>query len=435
MDQSPPAGTMDEPSPAASRIDALDALRGVAVLGIFIINIIGFSTPWLGFSYPTLAGGGGPLNYGLWTFTEIFVEGSMRGLFSLMFGAGVVLFTQRAMFPDGPIKIADLYYRRTMWLIVFGLVHGYLLLMPGDILLIYGLSGLLVFPFRILSARRLALLAGLIAICFALYETMFIELPETRRGLEAQAIEALVDNGEQITDEQQQKLEDWMEETSHLFEADAIIQTSIESRTADVATIYASNAGEMDMSAESLSWSVIDALMMMLIGMAFYKWRIITGERSLRFYAVLALGAYAIGLSFRIWAVWSRWEADFSPLLWLEWIPFQLARIAMTLGHVGLFFFLWKFFSSSLPMRALTAAGRMALTNYIGQTIIANLIFTGIGLGLYGSFDRAGVYGIMLLVWLAQLTFSMRWLARFRFGPLEWGWRALTYGHRPLLRK
>lgn len=426
---------MDEPSPAASRIDALDALRGVAVLGVFIINIIGFSTPWLGFSYPTLAGGGGTLNYGLWTFTEIFVEGSMRGLFSLMFGASVILFTQRAAFPDGPIKIADLYYRRTLWLIVFGIAHAYLLLMPGDILLVYGIAGLIIFPFRILSARKLAYLAGGIALCIVLHDAFIVELPEKRRGLEAQAIEAMVEAGDEVTDEQQEKLDAWHDEISHLSEPETIIEDSVANRTADVATVYAANADEVDVSTGGLSWWVADAFMMMLLGMALHKWKIITGERSARFYATLALCAYAVGLSIRVWAVWSRWEADFSPLLWLEWTPFQIARIAMTIGHAGLVFFLWKFFSSSLPMRALTAAGRMALTNYIGQTVIANLIFTGVGLGLYGSLDRTSVYGVMLVIWFAQLTFSMWWLARFRFGPLEWGWRALTYGHRSPLRK
>ena len=85
-------------------------------------------------------------------------------------------------------------------------------------------------------------------------------------------------------------------------------------------------------------------------------------------------------------------------------------------------------------MRALTAAGRMALSNYIGQTVIANLIFSGIGLGLYGSLDRTGVYGVMIAIWIAQLAFSMWWLARFRFGPLEWGWRGLTYWKRQPIR-
>ncbi|WDI31178.1 DUF418 domain-containing protein [Hyphococcus flavus] len=429
------SAAMDQPSPASSRIDGLDALRGVAVLGIFVINIIGFSMPWLGFSYPTLAGGDGALNYGLWTFTEIFIEGSMRGLFSLMFGAGVILFTQRAIYPDGPIKVADLYYRRTLWLIVFGLVHAYALLMPGDILLIYGIAGLIVFPFRILSARKLALLAGFIAAGFMLHDTFVTELPETRRGLEAQAIQAMIEAGDEITDEQMDKLGAWEEETQYLRDYDTIIQEDIGNRTGDVDTVYSTNASEVDVSTEGLTWWVVDAFMMMLIGMAFYKWRIITGERSVRFYVTLAVCAYAIGLALRIWAVWNRWDADFSPLLWLEWVPYQVARIAMTIGHVGLVFVLWKFFSSSLPMRALTAAGRMALTNYISQTVIANLIFTGVGLGLYGALDRAQVYGVMIVILAAQLTFSMWWLARFRFGPLEWGWRALTYGQGSRLRK
>ncbi|MHA7873557.1 MAG: DUF418 domain-containing protein, partial [Hyphococcus sp.] len=387
-----------------------------------------------GFGYPTLVGGDGALNYGLWTFTEIFIEGSMRGLFSLMFGAGVVLFMQRAAYPDGPVKFADLYYRRTLWLIVFGLVHAYALLMPGDILLIYGIAGLVVFPFRILPAGRLALLAGVIAACFMLYETFFVELPETQRGLEAQAIEEMAASGESITDVQQQTLDAWRQETSHLSNVESIVRESVALRTADIATLYAFNADEVDVSIKGLAWWVADAFMMMLLGMAFYQWRIVTGERSAGFYAVLAMGAYAIGLSLRVWAVSNRWEADFSPLLWAEWAPFQFARIAMTVGHIGLVFFLWRFFSSSLPMRALTAAGRMALTNYIGQTVVANLIFSGVGLGLFGALDRVQVYGVMLVIWVAQAAFSMWWLARFRFGPLEWGWRSLTYGRLQPLR-
>jgi uncharacterized protein len=175
--------------------------------------------------------------------------------------------------------------------------------------------------------------------------------------------------------------------------------------------------------------------MMMMLGMAFYKWRIITAERSLKFYITLAACCYAVGLSARYWMLWSRWEADFSPILWVPWVLDQPVRVIMTMGHIGLFFTLWKFFASSLPMRAFSAAGRMALSNYIGQTVICGLLFTGVGLGLYGSLGLATIYLIMVAIWLAQLTFSMWWLARFRFGPLEWGWRCLTYWRKQPFRK
>ena len=422
-----------EPKPAASRIEALDALRGVAVFGIFVINIIGLSMPEIAMSNPHYAGGGA-LNNGLWTTAQIFVEGSMRGLFSLMFGAGVILFTQRAIYPDGPIRVADLFYRRTIWLTLFGLAHAFFLLMPGDILLIYGLAGLFLFPFRILSPRKLMIWAAA-ALAFLSITLIPEEYAEYEMGTAAAHLEAAQASGQTLSDGDIAKIEEWREYSARPDQDD--IDAIIAARTGDPATVFGSNAEAVIEANDSygLLWWSVDAIMMMFIGMAFYKWRIITAERTLKFYVMLAAFSYAFAIPARCWMLWTRWEADFSTVLWLPWAIDQPVRVIMTIGHIGLFFTLWKFYSSSLPMRALSAAGRMALSNYIGQTIICGLLFTGVGFGLYGSLDLATVYLIMVAVWLAQLTISSWWLARFRFGPLEWGWRALTYGHRTPLRK
>lgn len=421
------------PTPAQSRIDALDALRGLAVMGIFVINIIGFSMPEIAMSNPHYAGGGA-LNDALWTASQIFVEGSMRGLFSLMFGAGIVLFTQRALYPDGPIRVADLYYRRTIWLALFGLAHGFALLMPGDILLIYGLAGLFAFPFRILAPRTLLIWAA-VAMAYLLATLISEEYAEYEMGTEAIKLEGAQAAGQTLSEEDISKIEAWRDYSA--LPTDEDISNIIANRTGDVATVYATNAEtviEYNDTGGLLYWSV-DALMMMMLGMAFFKWRIITAERSLKFYIMLAAICYAIAIPARCWMVWARWEADFSTILWVPWAIFQPVRVIMTIGHIGLFFTLWTFFASSLPMRALGAAGRMALSNYIGQTLICGLLFTGVGFGLYGSLGLATVYLIMAAVWVAQLTFSMWWLARFRFGPLEWGWRCLTYWRPHALRK
>ena len=422
--------------PSSTRIDALDALRGLAVLGIFVVNIIGFSMPDIGFFNPKAAGGDGMLNYGLWSVSTVFVEGSMRGLFSLMFGAGVVLFTARAAYPDGPIRIADLFYRRTIWLIVFGLIHTYVFLMPGDILMIYGVAGLLLFPLRILSPVRLTILAGVILAGFVAH-ALSEELPQAAHGRAAAEIETQRQAGNEISAEDQAVLDEWAEMVEENWPPAEQIERQIGARTGDVATVYRTNTYIVALysSLSDLFYWVSDAIMMMLLGMAFYKWRIITAERSFKFYLAMAALGYGFGLAFRIWAVAGRWEADFSPILW-AWASFdQIGRVIMTIGHTGMFFVIWKLASSSLPLRALTAAGRMALTNYIGQTVIANLIFTGVGFGLYGALDRTGVHSIMLVIWVFQLTFSMWWLARYRMGPLEWGWRCLTYWQRQPLRK
>lgn len=422
---------------ASGRIEALDALRGLALMGIFTINIIGFALPEIAFYNPIVIGGDGLFNHGLWTISTVLVEGSMRGLFSLMFGAGVILFTfgkERALAEAGPgahrgRSVAGLFYRRTGWLIVFGIVHAFALLMPGDVLLIYGIAGLLLYPLRRLPP---AILIGLSALILAalVAGSLDFELEETALGEEAAAIEARVEAGKAISEAEEDTLADWDAVYAQYWPSQDELDAQIEARTGSIATVFLSNARIVALygTIDETIWWVGDALMMMLLGMAFYKWRIITAERSVNFYLAMAVVGYAIGLAFRIWAVSTRWDAGFTPMLW-AWMSFdQIGRVAMTVGHIGAFFVIWKSAAGSLIMRALTAAGRMALTNYIGQTVIANLIFTGVGLGLYGALDRVSIYAIMVVILVAQLAFSMWWLSRFRQGPLEWGWRRLTYG-------
>ncbi|MEO1137469.1 MAG: hypothetical protein AAFW68_12825, partial [Pseudomonadota bacterium] len=139
-----------------NRIDVIDALRGVAVLGILWINMPGHAFPFFAIWDPYVAGGGNPWNIGFWSFSEVTIEGAMRGLFSLLFGASIVLFLRTESQPETPMRRADLYMRRNLWLVVFGLVHGFLLLMPGDILYTYGICALILFPFRLATPKQLA---------------------------------------------------------------------------------------------------------------------------------------------------------------------------------------------------------------------------------------------------------------------------------------
>ena len=421
-----------KPNSGDQRIYSLDALRGVAVLGIFLINIIGFGLPGIGFSNPVVAGGDGALNYGLWTVTTVFFEGAMRGLFSIMFGAGIVLFCSRAPFPDGPIAVADLYYRRTLWLVVFGLVHGYALLMPGDILLIYGLAGLALFPFRVLSGRW----AAILACCLMLALMISNFASEWSETLLAEQFQDLPAAESDRSDAQNQVAKQWQQIYAGNWPPAERVKAEVSARTGSAVSVYTDNARLVmgNSSASGLLWWVTDAAFMMLLGMALFRWGVLTGQRSRKLYRRMALSGYAVGIALRSWFVMQRWEADFSPALWAWSVFDQVGRVAMTLGHVGLFFLLWNRFRSSSLMRALTAAGRMALTNYIGQTFIANLIFTGVGLGLYGSMDRVQLYGTLLVIWTGQLLSSVWWLNRFRYGPLEWGWRTLTYWRRVPLK-
>ena len=421
-------------APVSERMESLDAIRGVAVLGIFMVNILGFGIGETAFFNPILVGGEGALNDGLWSFTYTYINGTMRGLFSLLFGAGIVMFMSKAPYPDGPVGVADLYYRRTFWLILIGLFHSYFLLGPGDILLIYGIAGIFLFPFRVLQPKTLLKLAGAILIIL----TALIALEELEEKELSDQAAAITEAGvEHVTPEEQEILDRWYEIEDGPWPSAEEIQADVDHRTGDIVTVFLGNAKwvEANSQPDGIFWWVIDGMLMMFIGMAMYKTGVLTAQRDKAFYARLFLIAYAIGLPIRIWSINARWAAEFSPILWLWPILEETARVALTVGHVGLFFLLWNALKESALMKALAATGRMALSNYLGQTVIANLIFSGIGLGLYGSMTYAGVYGIMLAVWLFQILFSVFWLSRFRFGPAEWVWRSLTYGKKQPLKQ
>ena len=141
------------------RIEALDILRGIAVLGILLMNIVGFGLPWA-YDNPTVAGGMDPPNYWAWAIPVMFFEGTMRGIFSLLFGASIVLLTDRMERSGAGLKTADVHFRRMMWMMLFGIIHWALLLWIGEILFAYSIGGLLLFVFRKMAPKLLLMIAG-----------------------------------------------------------------------------------------------------------------------------------------------------------------------------------------------------------------------------------------------------------------------------------
>ena len=416
-------------TPVTERVVAVDALRGLAVLGILWINILVFALPDIAVSNPLAIGGGGIINHGLWTFGDIYIEGTMRGLFSIMFGASIVLLTVPFGTSEAPKQNAKYFYRRSAWLVVFGLIHEYLLLMPYDILLMYGLAGFIIFLFRNVSPRTLLTLsAALLTIVTVL--SILGHLSDADLREMADDANTLVAAGGELTESDKEILKIWKEEHSEMWPSPETLATQIKTQRGSVGEIYANNFAIMHDSnhLEYLLIGLTDVWLMMFLGMVLLKWRVLTAEKSRNFYLYLMLAGYGIGLPLNAWQSWAMWQGNFDPVFWYPLVTDDIGRVSVTLGHIGLFFSIWKSGVLAWLMRALTAVGRMALTNYISQTILANLIFTGIGFGLYGQFERLHIHLIMAMIWIFQITFSLWWLSRFQFGPLERGWRSLTYG-------
>lgn len=392
------------PTSQQERIEALDVLRGFAILGILTMNVGGFSMPSAAYMDPTAWGELSGLNLGVWVTTHLFADLKFMAIFSMLFGAGLVLMSNRRSARGE--KTAGLHLRRMFWLLVFGLLHAHLL-WPGDVLVWYALCGTVLFAFRNVEPRTLISLAlvswsigSLILIAGAL---SFQYWPPEEA---AQFIADLKPHPEVLLAEVNHYRGGWLEQM-HVR-----LPSAIESET----TIFT-------------SWAVWRVSGLMLLGMALFKLGILTGQAESRTYrrmisAGLVVGLPLIGLGIQrnFAAAWAAPDFLFINSLLNYW-----GSIPVALGWVGVVMLTLKSGLALDITSRLSAVGRLAFTNYILQTVICTTIFYGHGLGLFGSIDRSGQLLVVFAVWGFQLWLSPLWLRSFRFGPLEWLWRSLVY--------
>lgn len=423
-------GNTAHPVRAGERIHSIDVMRGFALLGILLINITGFGLPFAAMHNPSAAGGDSGLNLGVWVATEVFANGAMFATFSMLFGAGVILFTTgKSSTTESGLTVADLYYRRSILLILFGVIHTYVMLMRGDILYSYGMVALFLFPARMMKPRTL-LIAGLSIILWRGVLTLS-DVNETV-DLHAQAHNALAElaNGGQIAEAQQQAIDAWNEIASEKTADPEAIANDIRIHNESYVTQFTEYAPESAHTQsvyfyETYFWNVLS---MMLIGMGLFRLGVFSAQRSLGFYLSLMIIGYGIGGAVRGWVL-ANYLADMSdPLFLILRGNIYDTRLLIALGHIGLVMSVCKMGWMQWLVRRFAAAGRMALTNYFMQTVICMTFFSGLGFGKFGALERYELYYVVLGVWIVQLALSPLWLKHFRFGPAEWLWRSLTYG-------
>lgn len=414
----------------------LDTTRGIAVLGILLMNIISFGLP-NAYDDPTNWGGAHGANLTVWRTMALFFEGTMRGLFTVLFGAGVLLFLERHAARSDGLRPADLYFRRTLWLIVFGLVNAYVLLWDGDILFYYGVTGLVLFVFRNLSPRRLIVLAvAALAVQSLVTSVEWSGYREVRTG--ALVAETARAAGHTLSAAQEEAIE-------ALAGMEADLKPSRETQEDIIARVQQGYAGAFGVTSERAWYAqtsfffrhgLLDCLGMMFLGMALFRFGVLTGAAGTRVYLGLMIFGYALGLAVNLFETTRLESTGFTvAALMQSYLTYDLGRAPMTLGHVGLIGLLCRAPALSTMTRAFAAAGQMALTNYVSQSILCLFVFTGAGLALYGELERHELYYIVIAIWIVQLIWSSIWLRHFRFGPAEWVWRSLTYWRRQPMRR
>lgn len=420
-------------SSSSDRYDAMDVLRGFALCGILLMNIIGMGTPWVT-NFPPFPAEWSDPSWQVWFAEHAVFEGTMRGLFTLLFGAAVLLITGKGDRVGQTISVADVWFRRCLILLGLGLINFTLLLWPGDILWNYGCAGLFLFVFRKAAPWKLATMALMIMALLSFGEGWSEQesVQDYRDGLAAHQAQVA---GQPLTEEQNKALENYTRHERYLSPPLARIQAEAEER-------MGSYPQAVEWSFEAYAdwglngWGILlilESIAFMFMGMALFKWKVLTGERSLGFYLGLMVVGYAVGVSLNVAEHLAIWNSGFSPEVWWPNYTYELSRLPTTLGHLGLVMALWKARALFFVGDGLRAIGKMALTNYLGQSLIAAIIFYG--LGWWNHLTWAELWLLCVPIWIGQAIFSVLWLKRFEYGPLEWVLRTIAYGKRPSMTR
>ena len=397
---------------ARERIVNLDVLRGIAILLILLMNI-----PYMGdFAtddyFPARLRWNG-LDQAAWWLHQM-LDGTQRGLLELLFGAGVLIMARAAMTSDGPVAVADLHYRRNLWLAAFGVANGMILLWPGDILLSYACAALLIFPFRVLPVRKLLIIG--IAMTVVLQGWNIVEYLDR------------IDLAARVAAGDASAAKDWAAAQAAVSPPDpAAVEGA---RSVPLVAWIAQMQGFwvfVQFTEVQIFWeNWAEAFATMLIGMALFKVGIIQGAASRRTYWLLLLAGYGIGIALRVEATATMLAFDPAPRLGM--FTHSLARLPMTLGHIGaISLLLTNQFGVGL-LAPFVATGKMPLTTYLGASAAAAIAF-GPLFDLWGRFPFAELAGIAFAFMAAQLIGANLWLRYFATGPVEWLWKSLAYNH------
>lgn len=389
------------------RIATIDTVRGVAVMGILFLNIIAFALPEAAYISPRAYGLNGAVDRVAYYAVLILFDGKMRGLFSFLFGASLLLVVDRA--EASGRDPAAVHYARMFWLFLLGLAHA-ALLWHGDILAHYALVGSVAFAFRHLSVGKLLA----VGIAFTLADGLLMgSIPLSYLAMQA-------DDGAKAA----QGLRDF--QNAFGIPAPDILAGELALYRGGYAGILAHNVAEIGASLGNTLIIGFETLAYMLFGMAALRSGMLDSRWSRRRLWRWASGGMGIGLlGYGAIAIWIA--ARDLDIFAIVAGPIALAtpfRAIMIPGWTAMILLLA---SGTGPIaRRLAAAGRMALSNYLATSIVMCFLFYGWGLGQFGHWSRAALYLPVAALCAAMLFWSPWWLARFRYGPFEWLWRSLA---------
>lgn len=395
-----------EPIAPGKRIPSMDILRGVAVLGILVMNIQSFAMPSVAYYNPTAFENLEGNDLWVWLVSHVFVDKKFMAIFSLMFGASMVMLSQKAR--KEHVRSTDLQNKRFIFLAIFGLLHAYLL-WYGDILFIYAICGFFMFIFRskkstiqIRTGVIFLIIGSLISLVIG-YSTPLWEPGE----YEATMAEVWMPDASANMEEIDAYRSNWERQVMFRAPQAFYMQTSV--------FIF------------ETFWRVSG---LMLIGMALYKRRVFKAKQTVKYYSKMMTYGFGVGVPLVVIGTLLDFNYDWDfKLSFFYFSQFNYwGSILMAFGYIGVVMLMCKASTRGFIANRLAEVGRMALSTYLIQSIICSIIFYGHGLSLFGDMDRTGQAVFVLGIWVFNILFAKMWLSFFKYGPFEWLWRSLTYG-------
>ena len=404
------------------RIHQLDVVRGIAVMGILAMNIVAFAMPFQAYMNPTAYGLESNADLASWVFSFIFVDGKMRGLFSFLFGASMLLVIERAQ--AGGHNAASIHYRRMFWLLVFGLIHLYLIWF-GDILVGYALVGMIAWFFRDKEPAALVrwgvalVTVQLIVFAGLAFGAFYLQEAATAPGASAEMVK------------------EWrtLESEFGVLGPDALA-----SKLALVGGDYGGLVGYRlsEHAAQPLKGLLMfgwETLAYFLFGMVALKNGFLTGGWSDSAYRRTVLIGFGIGVPAYALLAWILTRDGFSvPMIFAvvmaATVPFRPLMVAATAALIIL-----ATRRGGALVERIAAAGRAAFSNYLGTSLVMTSLFYGYGAGFFGHLSRVELWLPVAAMWALMLLWSKPWLDRFQYGPLEWLWRSLARGSPQPMRR
>jgi uncharacterized protein len=389
-----------------NRIQTLDVLRGMAVLGILMMNIQGLSMPAMAYVNPNIYGDFSGVNYAVWFIGHLLFDSKFISIFSMLFGAGIILMTSRVEARKN--NPSSIYFRRIVVMALIGLVHAYLIWW-GDILIRYAMCAVCLYWFRKLSPQKLFLLA---IVLYLVYLGFTLDHGWHVYHLTGDALEAQINQGWVPPAEDNQYFLD-------VYRGGYIGQRALNNNFVFL----------LDVIIFLYQVQILKVGALMLLGMAFFKWGVLSGERILRFYRNLIVIGLSVGIPLTLLdiAVLHKTAWDYQAYSIICKPLYLFSAPLISLMFVSLIVLFVKSGKAQWITQGLSATGRMALTNYLMQSILCTLFFYGYGLGYYGHLERYQQFLFVIVIWIIQICYSVIWLRYFRFGPFEWLWRSLTY--------